>query len=233
MNAQAAAAKSPAAKPIAVVSGGNTKGTGKAILPSVPQKKTSAEFAKDVESIMPDPAKVAAKKAEAADEAKLKQDALDQKAEDAKRIELQKAKENGEQANALSETVVNLSQDLVRMQFQFKKAGPEEQKKIKAESLAKGVLLLETIEKAQAPLKASKSSMLGRMKSVFEWDPSDLHALVKERKKPKLQLELELGTTRSRLDSMHLIVEANGAPRIGDDKVVKPDFKAKAAGSDA
>lgn len=100
------------------------------------------------------------------------------------------------------------------MQFEFKKAAPNEREAIRGKALATYVLLIETIGQIMEPIKASKSSATGRMKGVWEFESVGLTALLKERKMPKVQFELELGTKRSELDSWHKLCEDNGAPRV-------------------
>lgn len=212
-----------AGKNLAVITGG--KATSAAEKKPAPKGTvTKDEFGAQVEKALTNGAKA---KAAADDDKKKQQEALDRKNDEEQRKLMQEAEEQGKQANSLTESVVKLNQELLRIQFAYKKAGPEEQKKLKDQALAIGVRCLENIEAALAPLKASKTGLLGRLKGTFEWESPTIHALIKERKKPREQFELDLGLKRSELDVMHRICEENGTPRR------KMDPKAKSQEKDA
>lgn len=198
---------------------------------------TSEEMAAAVGQYMVDPKEVANAKHVAEQEKKAKDEALEMKLADERHKELQEAQDQGEQAAASMEKVIKLSQDLVRLQFEYKKAAPDEKEAIKAKALATGVLQLEAINRLLEPIKASKSTALGRLKSVWEFEGPDITALLKERKVPKVQLELDLATQRSKLDILHGMCEANGAARTATNMKPEPDEKEKpkrkATGKDA
>lgn len=201
-------------------------------------KMTSAEVLDTVAAHMVDPKDVANKKAKIAAEQeaekKAKDAKLEQKLADERHKQLQEAQDQGKEATDLMAKVVEYSQEIARMQFEYKQAAPEAKEKIKAKALAVGVLQLEAIEQLLAPVKASKTTLMGRLKSVWELDGTAVNAVVKERKKPKLQFDLDLGLERNNLDMLHRMCEENGAPRITSN-VKKKAGKDKAAnqGEDA
>lgn len=213
-----------------VVVGISAARRGKAAEPAAAPRKTSGDIAADVAQFMSDPKEVANAKHVAAEEKKAKDEAMERKLADERHKELQEAQDQGEQAAASMEKVIRLSQELVRLQFEYKKAAPEEKENIKAKALATYVLQAEAINRLLEPIKASKSTALGRMKSVWEFDSTDLTALLKERKVPKVQLELDLATHRSKMDIMHGMCEANGAARTETN--LKPSKKADVDGDD-
>lgn len=210
-----------AGKNLAVITGG--KATSAFEKKPIPKGTvTKDDFGAQMEKALVNGAKA---KANSDEDEKKKQAVLDQKNEDEKRKLLLEAEEQGKKANSLAESVVKLSQELIRIQFAFKKAGPQEQEKLKNEALAIGVRCLENIEAALSPLKSAKTGLLGRLKGTFEWESPDIHALIKERKKPREQFELDLGLQRSKMDLMHRTCEENGAPRVTREPKAKSQEK--------
>ena len=183
-------------------------------VPKEAQSMSHEDVRDTIAAVMIDPQDVANRKAAAAEEQRLKDEAMEVKLENERHKDLQDAQDRGEKAASLFEKAITLEQDLVRLQFDFKKAAPQEREAIRGKALAKYVLLAETIAQIMQPIKASKSSATGRMKGVWEFESVGLTSLLKERQKPKVQFELELGTKRSELDSWHILCEKYGAPRM-------------------
>lgn len=216
---------SPSAAASNVVVGISSARRGK----STERPAMSSEEVRDtVAQFMIDPQEVANRKAAMSEEQKQKDEALERKLADERHKELLAAQDQAEEASASMQNVMKLAQETVRLQFEYKKAAPNEKEAIKAKALATVVLQLEAIERLLSPIKASKSTALGRLKSVWEFDGTDITALLKERKKPKVQLELDLAAQRSKLDILHGMCESNGAARTESN--LKPK---KASGKDA
>lgn len=114
------------------------------------------------------------------------------------------------------------SQALVRGQSKFR-AATDPDKKVEASerALADGVRAIENADAAAYALKATAKDVLTRLHHTFGYDRMRLRQLIKERRVPKGQLELDLKTERTELDKLHVTCEKMGAPRVEDQKVTK------------
>jgi len=129
------------------------------------------------------------------------------------------AQQRCDKVEAAAKALAQAACQVIKAQLENKLEGTENGRQIIGEkALTDAVRSLELIADAMKQLKSVENDVLTRLLASWEFNKRDVRQVVKERRHPKAQFELELNLNRSLIDGYHSTIEKNGLARTDKEK---------------